>query len=150
MKLLQLGFLVTLAIFAFSSCSDVRKEYSPILAEQATVMNAVYTPRKHDTNVGVTIWSDDSGILGIDHSGNFGINLGGVTVSESTVREKFAIVFKCQHGQFVITRKSTYEKLKDKVGDTVTVLYREVYRTTYKDKKAVKRVLVDYDFLETK
>lgn len=139
-------------VLSLSGCSgEVKQEFSTTLHEDALVVDAVYTPSRHDTNLGFT--AIKAGPMGIDLSGNMGFSIGsGLQISSVEVPEKYAVVFKCQHGQFIITRKDTYMKFKDHVGKTVDVAYREVYRTTYEMKEgkkiAVDRVLIDYNFLD--
>src|SRR3989344_176073 len=137
--------------FFLAACQEVKQEFSDTLHEDAAIVEAVYTPSRHDSQVGLT--AIKTGPMGIDYGGNFGIRVGGgLQISSVTVPKKFAVVFKCQHGQFIISRKEVYEKFKDHKDKTVDVAYREVYRTTYdtKDgqKQVVARELVDYDFLD--
>lgn len=143
--------LVCGVVLFSSGCQEIKQEYSETLHEDAVIVEAVYTPSRHDSQVGLT--AIKTGPMGVDYGGNFGIRVGGgLQISSVTVPEKFAVVFKCQHGQFIITRKEIYEKFKDYKGKMVDVAYREVYRTTYdtKDgkKQVVERALVDYDFLD--
>lgn len=131
-------------------CQEVKREFSDTLHEDAVIIETVYTPSRHNSELGLTLIK--TGPIGMDFGGNFGIRLGsGLQISSVTVPEKFAIVFKCQHGQFIITRKEVYEKLKNHKGKAVDVAYREIYRTTYETKsgkkQVVERVLVDYNFL---
>lgn len=135
-----------------TGCKEIKREFSDTLHEDAVIIETVYTPSRHNAELGLTLIKTGPGPIGMDFGGNFGIVLGGgLQISSVTVPEKFAIVFKCQHGQFIITRKETYEKLKNHKGKTVDVAYREVYRTTYDtkdgEKQVVERVLVDYNFL---
>jgi hypothetical protein len=134
-----------------TGCPEVKREFSSTLHEDAVVVEVVYTPPRHDSQVGFTAFK--TGPVGVDYGGNVGIGIGGgLQISEVTVHEKFAVVFKCKHGEFIVTRKEIYHQLKEQKGKTVVVDYREVYRTTYADdndgkKQAIERVLVDYDFL---
>ena len=137
--------------FFLAGCQEVKQEFSDTLHEDAAIVEAIYTPSRHDSKVGLT--AIKTGPMGIDYGGDFGIRIGGgLQISNVTVPEKFAVVFRCQHGQFIIGRKEVYEKFKDHKGKRVDVAYREVYRTTYdtKDgkKQVVARELVDYDFLD--
>ena len=132
-------------------CRDVRREFSDTLHEDAIVVETVHTPSRHQTGLGFT--AIKTGPFGMDFGGDFGLRIGGgMQISSTTIQEKFAVVFKCQHGKFIIHRKDVYEKLKDHTGETVVVAYREIYRTTYvmKDdkKEVVGRILMDYDFLD--
>jgi len=135
------------------ACTDVRQEFSGTLHEDAVIADAIYTPSHHDTELGLT--AIKTGPAGLDFGGNFGLRIGGgLQISSVTVPEKFAVVFKCAHGEFVISRKEIYEKFKNHKGAAVDVSYREEYRSTYEqveknlDKQVVERVLVDYDFID--
>lgn len=142
--------LVCLVTLFLVGCQEVKQEFSGNLIEDAVIVEAVYTPSSHDRKLGLTAFK--LGPLGVDFSGNSGLRIGGgLQVSGVTVPEKFAVVFKCQHGKFIITQKEVYEKFKDHEGEKVEVLYREIYRTTYEKKdgklEVISRVLEDYDFL---
>jgi hypothetical protein len=131
-------------------CKETKTEYSATLYENAFVSDAVYTPSKHETEIGVTAF--DGGLMGVDYGGNAGIQIGGgMQISSVTVPEKFAVVFKCAHGKFIVQKASVYDQLKSAIGKTVKVAYREVYRVTYDDvdgtTKVIARELADYDFL---
>lgn len=96
-------FVCGVVIF-LAGCQEVRREYSDTLHEDAMIVETVYTPSRHDSKVGLTAFN--AGLTGVDYSGNFGIRLGGgLQISSVTVPEKFAVVFKCQHGQFIISRR---------------------------------------------
>ena len=143
--------IVLLVVLLSVGCQEIKQEFSNTLHEEAVVVDAVYTPPTHDSQIGLT--AVKVGPAGMDFSGDFGIRVGGgLQISDVTVPEKFAVVFKCQHGQFIITRKQVYEKFKDQKDKVVDVAYREVYRTTYETKdgkkRVVERVLVDYNFLD--
>jgi len=146
-----------LAIVVFSAfailaagCQEIETEFSEALYEDAVVVETVYTPSRHELQPGLTAFKVGPG--GVDFGGNFGIRVGGrLQVSNVTVPEKFAVVFRCPHGQFIIKRKAVYDQLKDQKGKAVVIAYREVYRTTYDTKNGVRQVvereLADYDFL---
>lgn len=132
-------------------CQENRREYSETIHEDAAIAEIVYTPSRHDSKIDLTLIR--TGPMGIGYSGNFGIRIGGgLQINDVTVQEKFAIVFKCQHGQFIVQNKEIYDKLKDHKGKTVDVTYREIYRTTYDTKngkkQVTKRTLTGYDFLD--
>lgn len=119
---------------------QVVTEYSDILHEDAVIVETVYTPSKHTTGLAPTVSIDLDGDVHV-----------GLAVTAVTVPEKFAVVFQCPHGKFIITKKSVYDEHKDHTGKAVDVAYREQYRTTYDGSKGerelVERALVDYDFL---
>ena len=130
-------------------CKDVRREFSETLHEEAVIENVVYTPSKHESRVEPSIGG--SGAIGFGPSGIV-IRMGkSIQITNVTVPEKFALGFRCQHGQFIISRKEVYEKFKDHKGNMVDVTYHEVYKTTYDtkdgEKQVVARELTDYNFL---
>lgn len=144
------------------SCGPTR-EHSNNMTEQATIISSIYSPSQHETHVGTTMMRDLNNPLGgVDMNGDHGIVVGKVNgqtvqISESTIPEKFGIVFQCQHGTFTIEGsaqkyKILYDKLKDHVKDTVNVIYQEIYDVTYEKQNGkqveTKRVLVDLDFID--
>lgn len=152
MRRLAAILLGVLVILFFVGCSYTKQEFSSTLHEEAVVTETVYTPSRHNTEVGLKAF-DLAGPISMDYGGNVGLNLGnGLQVSSVTVPEKFAVVFTCQHGQFIISRKSIHDRLTGHQGAKVDIAYREVYKTTYKKKdgkrQVVERVLTDYDFLD--
>jgi hypothetical protein len=144
---------LVLATLFTVGCVDIRQEYSETIQEDAVIENVIYTPSRHETELGFTALK--SGPFGMDYGGNVGMRIGKhLQVNNVTVPEKFAVVFKCRHGQFIVGRKEVYERFKDAKGTTVEVSYREVYRTRYEKEgdtsKVVERSLVDYDFLDAR
>ena len=135
-------FVLTAAFLSLGCelSKHVVTEYSDILHEEAVIEETVYTPSKHSTGLAPTV---SIGMDGDIHAG--------LAVTTVTVPEKFAVVFQCPHGKFIITMKSVYDEHKDDTGKTVDVAYREEYRATYDGSKGerelVERALVDYDFL---
>ncbi len=165
LSVLVLGFFLT-------SCDPVR-EQSGDLREKGVVVNLIYTPSKHEMHLGKTMMSMMSDynnpLGGVDVNGDRGIvvgNINGETVqiSESTVPEKYGVVFQCEHGRTfciqgdnnegdVSKYKILYDKLNGHVNDSVYITYQEIYDVTYEkndDGKKVetKRVLVDLDFID--
>lgn len=121
----------------FLGCEE--EEISPILTEPATVLEVIYSPAQHGSGVGPTL----------DITGSGGI---GIAITSVSVKEKFAIVFQCPHGKFIIEggkkhkAKELWGRLKN--GQEVTVSYQEIYRTTYENGEPIKRVLVKYQFID--
>lgn len=103
-----------------------KTEYSPVLTEPATVSDSVYTPAGHGTGIGNSF--NSSGSVGM-------------VVTSIDIPEVYAVVFKCQHGKFIVKRKDMWDKLQK--GDKVIVQYREEYRVTDKE-----RILNKYDFID--
>lgn len=147
----KLILMFSIIVFFLMSCEEVKREYSATLHEDAFVADVAYTPSYHGNELGLSAFK--TGPIGMDYSGNVGLRIGGgLQISSVTVPEKFAVVFKCQHGKFIVAKQAIYEQLKNSVGQTVDVAYREIYRTTYdnksrKEKQVVDRVLISYDFL---
>ena len=118
-------------------------ETSPVLHEEARVAQTIYVPesRGHGSSSG---W-------------NFGEG-GGYTVSSASIHTpaKYAVVFECQHGKFIIEGesqryKTLWEKLKD--NQIVDVEYKEVgeVKCEYKgnnNRNVLERKIVKYDFLD--
>lgn len=147
--------LLVLALFIFtnSACGPYKKTEiarSDILEEDAMVVDLVYTPSQHGSGVGAG--------PSIDMTGEGGLGIAIVSVSVD-IPEKYAIVFKCQHGKFIIEcntpgRKELWQKLDE--GQKVKVKYKEVYELVYliykdenkkKVKELVEKRLKKYDFL---
>ena len=136
----RLGWLVVAflaAAFVGSSigCSHFpRTEYGERQMEGAEVVDVVFAPSQHGSGTSV------APIIG----GNGGVAFGSVDVS---VPEKYAVVFRCKHGKFIIEggTGSTAQGLwgRFQKGDCVQVWYREVYKTIPAEGK---KWLVDYDF----
>lgn len=146
-------FLMVLLTLILTACGPRKKtevEFSPVLEEDAVVVDLVYTPSQHGSGVGVG--------PSIDMTGEGGLGIAIVPVSVD-IPEKYAIVFKCQHGKFIIEcntpeRKALWQKLDE--GQKVRVQYKEVYKVTYliykdenkrKVKELVAKNLKKYDFL---
>ncbi|MEK7614074.1 MAG: hypothetical protein AAB428_00180 [Patescibacteria group bacterium] len=150
MKLSHVALLV-LAVIVFSGCKERVREKSDVLHEDAVITETVYTPSRHDLDLGITALK--TGPIGMDFSGDLGLRIGGgLQISSTTVPEKFAVVFKCKHGKFIVTRKAVYEKFKGQDGKAVDVAYRENYRATYDtvngERKLIERVLTDFEFID--
>ncbi len=129
-----------------SEYNFTKEESSEILNEPAVVSEVVYNPSKHGSGMGPTI----------SLSGKVGMAFTSVTIPE-----KYAVVFKCQHGKFIIEGED--QRHKDlwgrfDQGDSVRVSYKEMYQSEYhhfpsksqKQDSLVKRTLVDFDFIDAK
>lgn len=156
-------FLAAGLAVGMSGCDrrENRTEISDTLHEDAVVVTRIYTPSRHNTEVGlraINIDGDGAGSIGIDFSGNTGIGIGGgLQISSSTVPEKYGAVFKCKHGIFTSQgsdkrHKNLYDKLQGV--QEVDVSYNEIYLSTYEDrngdgkKELIERKLIDYDFID--
>ncbi len=133
-----------------TGCKEIKTELSDILHEDATVSDVVYIPSRHGSGSGIGPTFDMTG------DGGIGVAVTNVDVH---IPEKYAVVFKCQHGKFIVEgtdkpHKSLWEKLSE--GQEVDVSYREVYKSVYDDvdgdgeKDLVSRALIKYDFLDAK
>lgn len=128
-------------------CKETRTELSDVLHEDAVVLETVYTPSQHGSNISPTYTFGESG-------GNVGFAMTSVHLPE-----KYAVVFKCRdHGvKFIVQGTSKeYRSLWDKLeeGQIVDVFYRHVYESVYDDvendgkKDLISKKLVKYDFLD--
>jgi hypothetical protein len=134
----KIFFLVLVLSVLFTGCIEVKRESSDILYEKATVADLVYTPSTHGSGVSPTI--------------NMNMDLG-ISFTSVDVEERYAVVFQCQHGKFIIQNdqkqaKALWSQLKQ--GQEVTVSYKEEFETTYDDEKPIARKLLKYDFLDAK
>lgn len=135
------SFLVLFMLI--SACEYYEKEYSAEMTEPAMVTEVIYSPPRHGSDIAPT--------FGMTGGGNMTV---GFTSVDVKIPEVYAIVFKCQHGKFII--QTPHKKAKDLWGhlkrdQEVTVRYREVYRVLYgKDKKPIKKELLEYDFIDAK
>lgn len=118
--------LIGLSLLTVMLGGCAKTEYSAELTEPAEIMEVVYTPSQHGSGTG----------MGMSMKGTMVM-----TVNNVNIPEVFAVVFKCEHGKFIIQRRDIWEKAK--IGMKVTVHYREVYRVTDK-----ARSLVKYDFID--
>lgn len=114
---------VMLLTLALTGCA--KTEYGEQLQEPAEVSDVVFTPSQHGSGTG----------LGFGANGNVS-----VVVTDVDMPPVYAVVFQCQHGKFIVKDKFQWEMRKP--GETVTVIYREVYKV-----KGSKRILHDYDFI---
>jgi len=97
----------------------------------------------------LTTSSIPMGGFGIDGSGNAGAQMGGgLQISIVKVPDKYATIFSCEHGEFVISRKEIYDRFKEHTGARVDVTYQNIYRTRFENEEVKERALVDYDFLD--
>ena len=136
--------LTGLALLVLGGCKETRNEWSGDLYEDAVVVDVVYNPSKHGSGVGPTI----------DLTGEGGV---GVAFTSVSIPEKYAVVFRCQHGKFIVEGTDQEHKFlweKSTEGDSVKVKYRELYQSVYDDPEGdgnnqlISRTLVDYDFLD--
>jgi hypothetical protein len=131
--------MVVLAV-ALSACTpNWGYKYSPNMTEPAVVEDTFFSPRLHGSGLGVGITTGGSMAL---------------VPSSTTIQEKYAVVFSCQHGKFVVEGSDTKHRdlwAKLKRGQAVDIVYREMYRVDYGDRgEVVNTTLKAYDFIDAK
>ena len=139
MKKIASLLLFSISLFSIN-CKEVKTESSPELTERARVVDVIFQPSNHGSGVGPTF----------DLTGNGGL---GIAITSVDIPEKYAVVFECQHGKFIIQgdqqkAKELWQRLKR--DQQVTVRYKEVYETTYEDGRALERHLTKYDFVDAR
>lgn len=138
--------LTSLGSILLTGCEQTKTELSDILHEDAIVSDVVYSPSNHGSGVGPTFNIGAEDTPGV-----------GLAVTSVSIPEKYAVVFKCKHGKFIVEgtdneHKKLWERLEQ--GQEVDVTYREFYRCTYDDidkdgkKELINKELIDYDFLD--
>ncbi len=138
MKTLSKIALTGATLLALAGCKETKTESSDLLYEDAIVSDVVYSPSKHGSGVGPTI----------DLTGEGGM---GIAFTSVSVPEKYAVVFKCQHGKFIVEGETPeYKELWNRFeeGDSVNVSYKEIYKSVYENDRLIERTLTAYDFLD--
>lgn len=127
----------------FSGCDtriSTKREISDTLYEEAVVSDAIYAPSQHGSSTNIDWFGD-----------------GGVRTVSVDVPKKYAVVFECQHGKFIIEGgQGKHEVLWKKCirGKKMKVSYKEISDVIYEDrngdgkKEPVEKKIVDYDFLD--
>jgi hypothetical protein len=123
--------VVALAALMLAGCDFGHYEYSAQLEELATVEDVIFAPSQHGSGVSPGMTSS-----------------GKLTMSITTVDipEKYAIVFQCPHGKFVIEGSGErYKTLWSRLskGQRVVVLYREEYLVTEHERSLRKLDFID-------
>lgn len=119
MKTTHLLLIITCIVV----CGCTKRHYGPELTEPAEVFETAFVPRGHGTGAGI----------GISTSGNVS-----VVSSNIDIPERYAVVFKCQHGKFVIDGQRGEDLYKRfQRGDKVLVRYCEVIETHDGEARAV-------------
>ena len=127
-----------------TGCKETKTELSDILHEDAVVSETVYSPSRHGSDISPTY----------DLTGDGGV---GFAITSVSIPEKYAVVFKCQHGKFIVegtdkAHRDLWQRLEE--GKKVDVSYKEIYKAVYDDvdgdgeKDLLSRDLVDRDFLD--
>lgn len=123
-------------VMVLVGCKINKVEYSAELTEEAAVVDSIYVPAVHGSGMGPTISMNE----------NFGLAFLGVTIEP-----KYAVIFQCQHGKFIIESrkaKELWQRLKK--DQRVVVTFREVYMATYKKNNLLERRLIKYDFVDAR
>jgi hypothetical protein len=141
MKLKSL-FLAVVVLFASLpiGCNKTISEQSKVMTESAVVDDLVFTPENHSMDIipAVRVEADGNVRSTID-------------IMPRDIPERYAIVFECVHGKFIVQSdqektKALYKKLKK--GQKVTVSYFELYETVVRgDKVVTPKHLVKYKFI---
>jgi len=123
-KILFVGMLL------LAGCRDIRKESGPLLSEEAVVVDLVYSPGHHssDLDIGVTSGGDVS-----------------FTPTSISIPAKHGVVFRCQHGKFYTESKELWGSLME--GDNVIIDYKELFYVEYENGLEISRELYKMDFL---
>lgn len=122
--------LIALAVaicWAFSGCTQ--RKYGPELTESAEIYDTCFVPKGHGSDVAI----------GMTTKGSMT-----VTPIDINIPARFAVVFKCQHGKFVIDGQrgeALYERFSK--GDKVTVKYCDVIEITKDGERAVDLHFID-------
>jgi hypothetical protein len=132
--------LLLIVPFIFMGCKHHEIMYSKVLEEPAVVYDTVYFSGSHGSGIGV------GPVVG----GEGGI---GISVVSVDIEPMWSIIFKCQHGKFVVEGsseryKALYEALER--NDKVTVIYREKLDVLKDGKDILEQHLIGYDFLGVK
>jgi hypothetical protein len=118
--------ILMLMVIGLVGCG-ANREYGGLLTEPGEVYDVAYVPSGHGSDVAVGFTSKGSTTI---------------TPVSITIPERYAVVFKCQHGKFVIDGErgeSIYKRFNK--GDLVTIQYCEVFEVT-KERKSGKTVTV--------
>lgn len=91
--------------FSLSACAEVT--FSDVRTERGTVEDVCFVPAGHATGGGVTA------------SGDY-------VATSSHIPARYATVFRCDHGKFVITGEETWKAAI--AGQDVIIYYRVEYR----------------------
>ena len=149
-RLAMCGLFASTLLLAGCEYSVHEDKMSAELSESAEVADLVYTPANHGANISPTVHMTGEGDLGF-----------GMAFTSVDIPARYAVVFQCQHGKFIIQddqvkAKELWGRLKS--GQHVTVRYKEVYREEFQvtadwrdrqqSKKLTARKLQRYSFID--
>jgi len=139
-------FLLLLSLLLLAcSLSEHEVSFSQEMQEPATIVDLVFTPKRHTSTISTSLDS------------HFNVQVVPVSIR---IPERYAVVFQCQHGKFVIDREPIAEEMwrAFRVNQKVTVYYREEYLDRYRvtrkwygglvERKLIERQLRDYYFIQ--
>jgi len=110
-----------IACLALAGCKH--EELGPTLTEPGVVVDLPYVPSGHGSGMGVSM-------------------KGSAVISSVEIPARYAIVFECQHGRFVIEgRPDIWERLH--VGQAVTIRYAEVFEVDGESRRVVDLHFID-------
>lgn len=130
-------------IFLSVGCEKTLYEHSELKTEPATVEDLVYMPPNHGWGLTPTV--------GVNLDGDLHVGINHVSVN---IPERYAVVFRCQHGKFIIQNdqektKTLYQRLHRY--QEVTVTYREIYEVVKEGEKiVVPPKFIRYDFIDAR
>jgi hypothetical protein len=111
-------YLLPILLLFIIGCENPIK-YGPEQFERAQIVDMCYVPPGHGSDVSVGMTFDGDGNLSPT-----------ITPISIDIPARYAVVFKCQHGKFIIQgderAKNIYESFDE--GDNVTVKYCEKIR----------------------
>lgn len=153
-RIIGIGVATVMLPIMLSGCkySYSHKEYSEVKHEDAQVVDVVYAPERHGSDIAPSVGMTSGGDLAM-----------GITSVSVDIPEEYAVVFKCQHGKFIEKRKGKdlWKRLQE--GQEVDVSYREIYDSSYEaegnfwdafvqtpkpNAKKISKNFVKYDFID--
>ena len=132
--------VIVLTLFCWACGPTTEWEWTPLHQEEAKVLDTIYIPGTS---------GHTNGSMGFSTSGDL-VFTGGESV---TTYDKYAIVFECQHGKFVIEDSGKGSRahglwMKLNRNDTCIVDYKMVNLITkYKDKPPTRQ-FVKFHFID--
>lgn len=121
-----------------AGCDKTIYEASDMKTEPASVVDLVYMPKNHGSDVAIGFTSN-----------------GGTSITPVSVDlpERYAVVFQCQHGKFIVESnqekaKALYHRLSR--DQKVVVSYREIYGFTKISGTNSPKNFVKFEFVDAK
>lgn len=129
------NLLLIVFCLLLASCGDefdYSTKHSPVRIEQGVVVAKGYQPETTTSGGGMGMSLDgDISFVGTSH----------------TSKEKWAVVFRCQHNVlFTVDNSTIYERLSE--GDSVYIKYKEIWRVNNVDTVKYKSRFVDFEFVD--